>query len=157
MDDNDPSPSIADVKTIETPNPLPARASDLLDVALRDLQACEQDPRFHIDMGTWFSPNGDETCGVCLAGAVMAKSLGQGFSIALLPASFRDPAIERALLAINSFRVGYVTTGLLTLMAPRALERPYPPDRNIVEYSRNRPLFHRQIGTLIADLREMGL
>lgn len=57
---------------------LPNKPSDLLDVALRDLEACEQDDNYEIRMSLWHSSNHnlDKKCFVCLAGAVMAKTMG---------------------------------------------------------------------------------
>ena len=53
---------------------LPNKPSELLIVARDDLEKCIADGYF-VRMGQWLSML-DGTCSVCLAGAVMAKSLG---------------------------------------------------------------------------------
>ena len=51
---------------------LPDTMADLLEMALGDLEACEADPQYRINMSTWLqkTPRG---CQVCLAGAVIAQ------------------------------------------------------------------------------------
>lgn len=53
---------------------LPDSKRQLLHLALDDLEKCEADPRYEIDMGEWHSAT-SKVCLVCLAGSVMAKSL----------------------------------------------------------------------------------
>ena len=51
------------------------KPSELLELALNDLELCEKDPRYRIDMSDWhltLTPHG--VCSVCLAGAMLAKS-----------------------------------------------------------------------------------
>jgi len=94
---------------------LPSIPSQLLRLALNDLELCEQDPRFRIKMETWLVKNeGEDYCSVCLAGAVMAKTLqtpipfsGERFSCA--PSNFG--MLERQLGALDSFRVGHLGNG----------------------------------------------
>jgi len=56
---------------------LPSKLGDLIRLALSDLEACESTPGYLIEMDTWhkYSQN-EDTCYVCLAGAVMANTLG---------------------------------------------------------------------------------
>ena len=53
---------------------LPNTAHELIDVALRDLEAAEASPNYEIDMGEWHTPE-DDVCLVCLGGAVLAGTL----------------------------------------------------------------------------------
>lgn len=59
---------------------LPDKISELIRVALYDLEQCERDDRYRIEMMDWHVPDEvgveDPVCEVCLAGAVMAKRLG---------------------------------------------------------------------------------
>lgn len=55
---------------------LPEKLSELIEVALNDLDLCEKDPRYKIDMWNWHRPNSH--CSVCFAGSVMAKTFGLG-------------------------------------------------------------------------------
>lgn len=55
---------------------LPEKLSELLTIAINDLEACETADGYSIDMNVWHQwDGGHETCAVCLAGAVMAQSL----------------------------------------------------------------------------------
>lgn len=51
---------------------LPDTMADLLELALNDLEACEADPHYHINMGSWLMKT-PHACQVCLAGAVIAR------------------------------------------------------------------------------------
>lgn len=54
---------------------LPKKLSDLMLLALTDLEKCENaSEHYKIDMSIWLSRNSH--CTVCLAGAVMAQTLG---------------------------------------------------------------------------------
>jgi len=54
---------------------LPSDLACLIKVAHDDLVACERDPRYVINMSRWHEPRADGKCLVCLAGAVMAKTM----------------------------------------------------------------------------------
>ena len=54
---------------------LPEKLSDLLDLAVSDAIKCEEDPRYRLNMDTYHTPEKDG-CHVCLAGAVMAQTMG---------------------------------------------------------------------------------
>ncbi len=56
--------------------------SELIIVAVNDLEKCEIDPNYVVDMDTWHSDfNVDNhPCHVCLAGSVMAKTVGYKIS-----------------------------------------------------------------------------
>jgi hypothetical protein len=83
-------------------NYLPLRLHELLDLALKDLMSCAKSTKYVIDMGTWHEPYRDG-CHVCMAGAVMARSLGQE-AVQLQP---RDlPGNENQLSALNRIRLG---------------------------------------------------
>ena len=56
---------------------LPDKLSDLFTVAVNDLEKIQKDNKYKINMPTWHSYNKrNEICYVCMAGAVMAKTLG---------------------------------------------------------------------------------
>ena len=54
---------------------LPEKPSAFLRHAVSDLKKCEDDPNYRVTMYNFHSPNMDGRVFVCLAGAVMAKSL----------------------------------------------------------------------------------
>ena len=96
------------------PKKLPEKLSELIRVALADAKLIQKDPRYKINMSTWHSPANSRIredtgtrCYVCLAGCVMAKSLG--FS----PQEFHEPSqldqeLERKLRALDLIRSGDV-------------------------------------------------
>lgn len=84
---------------------LPDKLSELIYIALEDLEKIEADPRYIIDMGTWHMPNGK--CAVCAAGAVMAKRLGADPTAHISPSRFDDDT-EAKLDAIDLLRCGYL-------------------------------------------------
>ena len=70
--------------------------------ALGDLEYCERDPRYRINMGLWLAPTGSflpmqANCQVCLAGSVMARTFNCN---EILPAGPSDYSLE----ADNRFR-----------------------------------------------------
>ncbi len=83
---------------------LPDKPSALLRLALRDLEACERDTRYIIDMQDWHEPRGD-LCHVCLSGAVMTQSLAMDRFYSCNPADF-DHELASKLEALDEARVG---------------------------------------------------
>ena len=87
---------------------LPNKPSDLIDIALNDLEACERDNYYIIDMNTWHSPargNARPPCVVCMSGAVMSKSLGISVHVKTSPDNFLEDA-QKKLIALDCFRRG---------------------------------------------------
>lgn len=85
---------------------LPSKLSDLLEVALKDLTSVRRSKRYHVNMAVWHTPIEGE-CQVCLAGAVMARTLG------IEPEKDADPynmpqRLSRPLEALNELRLGFV-------------------------------------------------
>lgn len=99
---------------------LPTVPSALIRVALKDLEACEKDPKYSICMADWHSPDPESgMCYVCFAGSVIAKSLKSS------PADMREPAdffsygdglpnkdLRGPLEALEAFRTGQIAHGL---------------------------------------------
>lgn len=96
------------MRTVKTK--LPEKLSDRILIALEDLEACEADPDYGIDMGDWHVPPIEgitETCDVCLAGGVMARRLKVPIDAYAEPYMFPRP-IEEQLLELNQIRMGRV-------------------------------------------------
>jgi len=53
---------------------LPDKRSSLIRLAVADLEKCERNPRYVINMDSWII-SGETTCSVCLAGSIMAQTL----------------------------------------------------------------------------------
>lgn len=102
---------------------LPDLPSQLIRLALKDLDATLKDPRYIVDMEIWHVPSHNDICHVCLAGAVMAKSLNQPPDYATNPSIF-DLDTGQKLHALDFFRTGSVLTALelLDIIKPDGLE-----------------------------------
>lgn len=86
---------------------LPNKLSDLIELAIRDVQKCEAEPaRFRLAMGNWHMPVEDGICEVCLAGAVMAQTLAlpDTHYVSFAFDGVRD--FQQQLRALNDVRVG---------------------------------------------------
>jgi len=111
------------------------KASALIRLALTDLRAVERLPQYKVDMEAWHEPRRGR-CRVCLAGAVMARTLNVPADQIRYPFDFPHD-IEVQLAALNKFRVGLVRSGckLLSKDVPAEIPiflkvPPYPADRS---------------------------
>lgn len=141
---------------------LPDLPSDLIRVALVDLRRCEADPRYKVCMYEWHIPGRDETgrsdyCYVCLAGSVMAKSLGADKETYALPNNYVESGEDVKLRAVNDFRSGYISVALAVMGLVNSIDNPVP-NREIVEYSQDTiERFHTEMQVLAQELEEVGL
>ena len=91
---------------------LPGQPSKLIRIALADLEKVEKSPAYVIDMSRWHEPRG-ERCYVCLAGAVISRTLSA------TPGLFKHPCHYGkeyyALLALNCFRMGKISNAFFYL------------------------------------------
>lgn len=133
---------------------LPDKLSELIHVALRDLEAAEKAPNIVIDMGEWHTPLADGKCAVCLAGAVMRGTFGVNDGISYAPAWF-DASLRRKLEAIDLLRTGYVAVAIAR-RTPK-LEPTDAFDRDITPYSEDPAAFKADMLQLAKDLEEAGL
>jgi hypothetical protein len=141
---------------------LPDKLSELLELAMRDLEAVEADPRYRVDMSHWHEPRRDsEFCLVCLAGAVMAKTLRLRPTTRVqgLHARF-GYNIGLKLRALDRLRRGEVVVALktLALVSEDEVEEVgaaldlLPP-----HYSDDPAGFRTAMADLVAELRGRGL
>lgn len=135
---------------------LPDKPSELIRVALADLRKCEADERYEIDMSEWHLPDGDGGCFVCLAGAVMAKSLGAEEDDEVTPDNYflDECGTERKLRALDDFRCGGVRAGLRELGIPMP---PMPPTCRPSLYHESPVQFHADMHALADELERHGL
>lgn len=101
-------------RALETMKP-----SELLYCALLDLRSIQWDKRYHVNMDVWVQnhPEHDEdqttACEVCLAGAMMVRSLGIKEDV---HNNFvEDHPLRPQFEALDSFRLGNVNEALHTL------------------------------------------
>jgi hypothetical protein len=87
---------------------LPNKLSALLRLAVQDAQKCEAMPEVYtLDMNKWHFPQSGGACQVCMAGAVMAQTLGAEPGHVMAPYFFGLESIEFQLEAINAMRLGH--------------------------------------------------
>ncbi len=130
---------------------LPDKPSELITLALNDLLKVEKDKRYKIDMDTWHTPNGK--CAICLAGAVMAKSLGADIHMSSTPAYAGSNTNK--LCALEWFRLGVVDTGISILEGYSYYDKI--DSRHIPKYSpKNRLRFFRAMRKLARDFKKVG-
>jgi hypothetical protein len=94
---------------------LPNKLSALIRVAIKDLRQAARDPIYKLDMARWHQPSNEPgKCCVCMAGAVMAFSLGISPRRSLEPQNFPDTTYAK-LRALNLVRTGYLFGALSQL------------------------------------------
>lgn len=136
---------------------LPTKLSDLLELALRDLISCERSPRYRVNMDQWhvWRPK-QKVCEVCLAGAVIARTLNWPIEKDMRIDVFSTHDDDR-LDALDSLRLGYVSeAGELIGLSVRRAHRLQELDRRAAEYGKSRAsqlAFRRNMRELIRDLR----
>ena len=152
---------------------LPERLGALLEVGLGDLRACEASGGYRVEMRRWHEPARDGRCRVCLAGAVMARSLGVPRDVMASAQGRHGPGGEwmdgcgeawddrtrGQLLALDRVHTGRVDAALAAL-AVGAWERGPPPaglDREVPEYGTDRAGWHEAMEGLQQALKERGL
>ena len=145
---------------------LPDRPSALIRLAMRDLDEVEADPHYEIDMMEWHTgilkgdkKFGDLPCRVCLAGAVMAKTLGQDVEVDARPdhSDGFTPEEVAKLFALNYFREGNVTKALDEMPTWIEFEHLAHLNREVVEYADDPEMFHEKMLEIADDLEQEGL
>lgn len=135
---------------------LPSKMSQLILVALKDLAKVEKDSRYRINMNMYHGTlwQESEKCPVCLAGAVMAKTLKTPIHEMREPTDW-PKGIREKLYAIDYLRVGDINSAAdeLNIKPPRAFKFS---DVNIISYERNKRKFHRDMKKLASDLKKVG-
>ena len=140
---------------------LPDKLSDLIDLALSDLEKARNDPRYEINMSAWHRPLKEPNalypftagkCLVCLAGSVMAFSLGADSQQDKFPKDY-DEDTCRKLNALDAIRLGEVNYALDILNRPTHTNMLVP----YASIERDGWKYWKQQIELIADkLRAMG-
>lgn len=98
--------------------PLPNTLSGMIRIALKDEDKVFKSSKYYIDMSEWHSPPGygpyvsTEVCRVCLAGAVMAGTLGLDRTRYETPHSLLSDCESDRLSSLDSVRTGDVFAAL---------------------------------------------
>ncbi len=87
---------------------LPDKPSELIRLAVHDLEKIEGDERYQFCMAQWHYPVENGPCFVCLAGAVMGGTLRAGDREVCFPATFGKRNAGR-LMALESLARGNFT------------------------------------------------
>lgn len=139
---------------------LPGKLSALIRVALADLKLCEKDDHYEIWMSDWHSPSTRTgKCEVCLAGSVMAQTLGTPRSKYTAPSYFSNSHstyVQNKLYALNCLRTGEVATACQFVGIKNYIDF-YSLDRTIVMYRRGEETFHKEMNILADDMELAGL
>lgn len=134
---------------------LPNKPSKLLELALKDLRAVEADGRYIVDMCTYHNKRSKGgKCHVCLAGAVMAKSLKAKCGESYAPYSY-EAGVRDQLFTLKCFCDGVISFGLLFTSTP------IPPDLpdfvGVTPYEESPSEFKRDMKKIIKLLKKAGL
>lgn len=133
---------------------MPDKPSKLLKLALHDLKLCEKDSNYNINMEVFHQKIlGDKACSVCLAGAIMAKSLKAEKTKFCVPTYFPS---WRKLEAVDYFRNGKIRDGLRSMCLPLP-ETLLIHDFTITPYEENKKLFKKDMKAMIKYLKKQGM
>lgn len=134
---------------------LPRRLSDLLELAIEDLEKCEANGRYDIDMGHWHLPLRDG-CAVCLAGGIMAQTMGVDVKTKVRYPWHRWPDyIAARMCALNSLREGEIARALEHI--GRGSEpHPFTNENYPVPYEKDPEAFKSVMRCIANDLRREG-
>lgn len=103
----------------------PATCSALIRLALADLKAVRELPGYEVQMSSWHEQmEADGTCYVCLAGAVMARTLKADPEMDLCPPDYEDEGWQEPLSALNELRLGNLAYAG-RIWKPAALKIPH--------------------------------
>lgn len=145
---------------------LPDKLSDLIDLAVDDLEKCERDDRYKVHMGFWHSPpiidyfgaqtNNKSKCLVCLAGSVMAQTLNEPIDISVYPCNY-DTRTESKLIALNAVRNYHLESAHFELSAdilPHVEDYYLPDVDDRVSYDTDAEKFKSNMRFIARKLRE---
>jgi hypothetical protein len=134
---------------------LPDKLSELIRVALADLRKVEADPRYIVNMANWHVAR-EGRCEVCLAGAVMAGTLGVDPQRTASPFEFCDDELENKLDALDWVRMGNVGNANWAV-TEQAVDPEFIPNENVPAYHDGPEAFHAALSDLANRLEEKGL
>lgn len=141
-------------------NTLPDKLSDLILLALADLELAEQSSDVHIDMSNWrkqcstFSPY---VCSVCFAGVVIIGSLKFSKRGSGIPESISNRTTQK-LLALDAVRTGNVESALVHMNVFCANQYQRSIYRHVIPlYWKGSTQFKSALKILVTDLQTEGL
>jgi hypothetical protein len=133
---------------------LPEKLSELIEVALEDLEKVERLPKvYRVEMSTWHRQE-EGLCSVCLAGVVIAMRLGLAPTETLKISSSAPNKTQKALLALNATRCGAVQDAVLYLGGDFDKAPAYV---SVTAYSRDPAEFKKDLRAIVEHLKGVGL
>lgn len=139
------------------------RPSQLIRVALKDLERAEASPHYSVSMGIWHEPewatnfDADDICQVCLAGSMIAFSLEGNRSDDIVPGDF-GAEIQDRLLALDCFRRGKIRAGLIHMQVLRdEQESPVTDVCAVMPYETDPTAFKDDMAWIADALEGAGL
>jgi hypothetical protein len=137
---------------------LPDKPSALIRVALEDLEKCEKDERYRIYMADYHLATSNGPCLVCLAGVVLAKTIGIPPTETYGPTRLAaDGNLDNArkLYALDLFRCGSIKAALSDLRIPHP--DGLPNHHGVTDYDRNPAQFKTDMRAMADLLESEGL
>ncbi len=128
------------------------KLSELIRLALADLLKVERDKRYVVNMGVWHIPNG--VCQVCMAGAVIAKTLGINYMVDDGAVAGEEYWPQYA--ALNDIRLGDIDDAL-QWSGERAASYGLPHTVGVTCYETNRLQWRRDMFKITRMLEKEGL
>ena len=131
---------------------LPSVPSELITLALADVEKSKKDSHYFICTNVWheIAPNG--RCAICIAGAVMVFSLNAPKKS--LSPDFYPLITKNKLKAIDEFRRGLVGNAFKLLGLDFKTGHEF--SRNIIQYANDKQCFKSQMQQLASDLKKAG-
>lgn len=144
---------------------LPDKPSELLKMAMDDLEAAEESDEYSVDMGHWYFPNiskegSIKTCKVCLAGSVMANMLPSDRIKSCSPNTLKfngeiDGDTRDKLMAIDEIRSGFIEHGI-NRMGIDTDDAYLPNYLDMTGYREDPVVFKEEIKNVIHELKKQG-
>ena len=135
---------------------LPNKPSELILLALDDMSKCLEIPDYQICMDVWHVTSDDGHCYVCLAGSVMAQTLGCKIEESVGPYATYPEHTANKLSAINCFRQGNVADGFMKLNI-KVGYKGLPESMTVCPYDKSPEQFVKDMRLMVGRFAEVGL
>jgi len=135
---------------------LPDKLSDTIDLALVDLVKAEKSPGYAVEMCEWHNPTVSGICEVCLAGSVMAFTLGVTKDDSCAPSSLDQP-LDGKLSALEEIRCGDIYSAIYEFYRTNIESADIPKKRRVIGYSTDPEGFKQELRDIATMLRKEGL
>jgi hypothetical protein len=137
-----------------------ASPSQLIRIALADLEAVEKSECYDVDMAMWHeSWNSSVPCSVCFAGSVMAMTLKVARELSIEPGALPngDRTLERRMYALNHIRIGDMRAFLDHMDVPKDHPAYSIPDWDVTHYNDDPGEFKVDMRNAASRLESLGL